>query len=66
MVQWLVVALAAAAVIAALIVGVTVASLVAPILVIGGVGALGAMTLAAAVGHVAQFLSTGTWRQRYE
>jgi hypothetical protein len=56
-------ALSAAAVIAGLIVALTVGSMLAPILIIGGVAALGVMMTPAAVDRVAHFLSTGSWRR---
>jgi hypothetical protein len=58
------VVLALAAIVGGFVLGITVGSLGAMLLVIGGVGALGVMALPAAIDFFARWLSTGSLRRR--
>jgi len=56
--------LGVAAVAAGLVVALNVHSLLGPLLILGGVAALGWVALIVGLDRVAAFLSTGTWRRR--
>jgi hypothetical protein len=59
------VGLAILASVAGVLVAVTTAGLIGPILIVGGVMALGVVALPAAIENVARWLSTGTLRRRW-
>lgn len=56
--------LSASAVVAGVVVALTLQSLLGPLLIIGGVGALGAAMLPAGLERIGVFLSTGSLRRK--
>ena len=52
------------ALVAGVLLAVTTGGLLGPILIVGGVGALGVVALPSVIESFAQFLSTGSWRRR--